>query len=219
MKTVAITLVKDRKDVAAHLRHVLPDIRIVDAGSRKPIPNAWLTFLDSGTFTASWNSAIRAAVAVGADFCWLINGDVDGLNRRMMRELTDNAVKYNAEIASPAINNLSSVDSRSVMPHMFPGKGVEEVQWVDSSAPLINTTWFLDNAGFDEHLPLTGAMMDLCFRTRGDVKIVVKDLEIAEHFYLESPMQTSVLHTHLLAKHGSEIEAFYPFLKPRELVK
>jgi GT2 family glycosyltransferase len=92
-----------------------------------------------------------------------------------------------------------------------------ETEFLDCVCPLVNVRWFLDAGGFDEAMPGWGSDIDLCYRTRGDRKLIIGTERIHHPYETTSKrLSDSTMYklaptrAHLLAKHGSAIKQFCP---------
>jgi len=210
-EAVALTLVRDTPDLAAAMRRQLPDVLVVDNGSREAIADAWLRLEENVYFSGGWNRALEhlAKMRPEVAWAWLLNSDVSWASDTMLRELVAAAVANRLVMVSPRVPSSPYAAMHAA--------GYRETAYVDMVAPLVHVGWYLAAGGLDEALKGWGADIDLCYRTRGDKKAVLGTLVLAHPCETTSKRlgDTAMHHLldsreYLLRKHGPGVREILP---------
>jgi len=212
-KVLALTLVRDTPELVDTMLTQLPDVKIVDNGSKTPVAKAWLRLPENKYFSGGWNMAAAKAYNECYEWVWLLNSDVSGFPNNCLDRLLCVAETFQAVMLSPAIKGYQY---SSMKP-----EGDPMTLYIDCVAPLINLEWFFDNAGFDEKLLGHGADLDLCYRTQDDIKIVARNLVINHEWCATANKlgdfamyEDKWVDEYLRYKHGKRIvefcQRFYP---------
>lgn len=189
-KIAAAWLTYNRQDLSDFMekqflkKEMLPnvDLFVIDNGSVTPITAETATVLrkeENGFFSGGWNWAMEKFIALGYDYVWMMNDDIQGAsckNIESMLHVFD--VRPEAMAVTPAFNS----------PHhpFHPSSGLNgdgrEVRWIDWCCPMVKCIAWEYAKEFDEKLKGYGADLILCKTAREmGFKFYVDDLFIIHH--------------------------------------
>lgn len=141
------------------LRRQIPEIVIIDNGSRIPIEDA--IRLDANYyFSGGWNRAMRILrERYACDYVWMLNSDVTGVHPAMFASIVEKMERIGCGVMTPAFN--------SPHQHMHKHFGeIRQVRWVDWTCPVVAWRAWEKVGDFDESMPGYGADLDWCRRAR-----------------------------------------------------
>jgi GT2 family glycosyltransferase len=172
MKVIAATLIYNTPELADAMRRQITDVQIIDNGSTPALMDADVRQGNLG-FVRGWNEYMRT---VNADYVWMLNSDVEGVNDNMMQVLARNAQVFGMAAITPAFNSPHALfHSRPHEPHI-----PRLVSWADWTCPLVSVKAWRDLVGFDEQSSGYFADVDWSHRAhlRGEVLGVCDWLQV-----------------------------------------
>lgn len=158
MKVIAATLLHATPDLAVAMRNQLPDVLLLDNGSAPPIPGADIRMPENLGFVRGWNDYMSRT---DADYCWMLNSDLQGVNEDMLRELVEVADARKLFAVSPAFNSPHSLFWPD--PQYLTAPRVS--RWLDWCCPLVAVSIWRQLGGFDTRSTGYYADMDICHRS------------------------------------------------------
>lgn len=166
------SLIYNTPELVPVLKAQIPDIFIIDAGSKEPIPSAHLRYEDNRFWVGNWDRFLRST---NAQYVWALNSDITGATVEMYSQLLQAAISLDAFIITPAFNSPHKV-FESI------GNIIRPCSWVDMAAPLINVKKYKQLGGFDLSFKGYFADIDLCYRARQEnFKMYVDDTQNVQH--------------------------------------
>jgi hypothetical protein len=158
VKTIAATLIYNTPQLAAAMRRQITGIAVIDNGSAPAIADADVVQGNLG-FVRGWNEYMQG---VDADYVWMLNSDVEGVNDSMMHTLAMVARVNSLAAVTPAFNSPhSAFHARPHEPYL-----PRMVRWLDWCCPLVSVQAWQMAGGFDERSTGYFADVDLSRRWR-----------------------------------------------------
>jgi GT2 family glycosyltransferase len=158
MKVIAATLIYNTPSLVNAMRNQVTDIVIIDNGSTPAIVDADVR-QDNLGFVRGWNEYMRT---VDADYVWMLNSDVVGVNDSMLHALADAANSFEFAAVTPAFNSPHSL----FHPHLLDYIGPRFVGWIDWTCPMVSVKAWRELGGFDEQATGYFADVEYCYRAR-----------------------------------------------------
>lgn len=160
------SLIYNTPELVPVLKAQIPDIFIIDAGSKEPIPGAHLRYEDNCFWVGNWDRFLRST---NASHVWMLNSDISGASIDMYNELLNIAITNNAFMVTPSFNSPHSIFNSI-------GNEIRLSNWVDMCAPLIDVKKYKQIGGFDLNFKGYFADVDLCYRARQEnYKMLIHD--------------------------------------------
>ena len=205
---MAAVLVYQTQDLADVMREQLPNIIVVDNGSRPSIKRADICLSKNLFFSGGWNAVMRE-LRGAARAIWMLNSDVSNVSEEMLATL------YGCLGPNQAITPVMTSSGHGHMRRRQRAV-LTYHDWIDWVAPLVDLEWFNKEGSFDENLPGYGADIDLCYRTRG--RFIIHNRQCIIHGWGETVKRTGdeTIHqyqesrAYLIEKHGDLIKKFAP---------
>lgn len=159
MTVIAATLVYNTPTLVLSMWEQIPSILIVDNGSQPPVGSFPTGNIirreENGLFTKGWNFAMRS---LDADWVWMLNSDVVGVNTNQLYAMIGDAPE-NCACITPSFNSPHGLFYRQ-------GSSIREVGWMDWCCPVVRMDAWKQVGEFDEQFVGYGADLDWCHRAR-----------------------------------------------------
>ncbi len=110
-------------------------------------------------FARGWNWAMKVLQPSVYKYVWMLNDDLEGVDRGMLDWLV-RVFPDDAAIVTPAFNSPHPIF------HPQPPGGLRQVSWVDWCCPLVRKEAWEDVGEFDPRFVGYGADLDWCRRAR-----------------------------------------------------
>ena len=153
------------------LRKQVGNLYVIDGGSTVPFESD--ERLEENKYWAgNWHDFLMRSKK---EFVWMLNSDVEGIERTDYFRLKTQMEKTGAFMITPSFNSPHAVFHQHT-------EIIRQVKWIDMTAPIINVGMYQELGGFDEYFKGYFADVDLSYRARRKgLKMYVYDLINIHH--------------------------------------
>jgi GT2 family glycosyltransferase len=152
---VIASLFYNDNELIEPLRNQVGDLYVIDACSRE-IFESDERLKENKYWAGNWHEFLMRSKE---EFVWMLNSDVEGIERTDYFRLRTQMEKTGAFMITPSFNSPHAIFHQHT-------EIIRQVNWIDMTAPIINVKMFQELGGFDDYFKGYFADIDLCYRAR-----------------------------------------------------